>query len=86
MLALDQLSDRLGVAALPAVRAMLAKSKVPEQKAYGLWVLHRLGKAQTEDYAKLVHDESVPVEGTRFWRRANWKASTIGRGTHTAGG
>jgi putative heme-binding domain-containing protein len=61
MLALDQLSDRVGAPALPAIRAMLAKSKIPEQKAYGLWVLHRLGRAQAEDYAKLVHDESALV-------------------------
>jgi putative heme-binding domain-containing protein len=61
MLALDQLSDRIGAAALPAVRSMLGKSKVPEQKAYGIWVLHRLGEAQAKDYAKLVRDPSALV-------------------------
>ena len=61
MLALDQLSDRIGAAALPAVRSMLGKSKIPEQKAYGLWVLQRLGEAQAKDYLKLVHDPSALV-------------------------
>ncbi|HUR46759.1 MAG TPA: PVC-type heme-binding CxxCH protein [Candidatus Saccharimonadales bacterium] len=61
LLALDQLSDRIGEQALPALRSMLSTSKIPEQKAYGLWLLHRLGKAQPADYTKLVRDPSPLV-------------------------
>ncbi|HEY0457326.1 MAG TPA: PVC-type heme-binding CxxCH protein, partial [Verrucomicrobiae bacterium] len=61
LLALDQLSDRVGDSAVPAIRQMLRTSQVAEQKAYGLWVLHRLGVATEADYAPLTHDPSPLV-------------------------
>jgi putative heme-binding domain-containing protein len=61
LLALDQLTDRLGEKAVADVRKMLRSSKIPEQKAYGIWVLYRLGKAENSDYARLLKDSSPLV-------------------------
>lgn len=44
LFAMNELVDRVGPAAVRPVEKMLrAKSTSPEQKAHGLWVLHRLG-------------------------------------------
>src|SRR5205085_11562629 len=42
MLAMDQLSDRIGKAAVEPLRAVVANGSTT-QKIHGLWVLYRLG-------------------------------------------
>lgn len=58
MLATDQLSDRLGMAAVPAVRDRALPSDNAHQVVHGLWVLHRLGQisaAEIEEAARHPH-------------------------------
>jgi len=57
MLAIDELSDRAGEGAVPAIRKMLLdKKSVPIQQAHGLWVLERLGKIDEELVANAAKD------------------------------
>ncbi len=55
MLAMDQLSDRFGVAAVPSVREIALPSDDPHQVVHGLWVLHRLGQLTRTDIEQAVH-------------------------------
>jgi putative heme-binding domain-containing protein len=57
MLAMNQLVDRIGQPAVHPVEKMLRNGKSSaEQRAHGLWVLHRLGALRPETLAVAVHD------------------------------
>lgn len=55
-LAMDQLSDRIGKAAVPALTAMLATSTNPPQRFHGWWALHRLDALDADALAKAAGD------------------------------
>jgi putative heme-binding domain-containing protein len=55
MLAMDQLGDRIGQAAIAPCRSIL-NGGLPTQKAHALWVLYRLGALQPSDVALLAGD------------------------------
>lgn len=55
-LALDQLSDRIGKAAVPALTAMLTTSTNPHQRFNGWWALHRLDALDAAALAKAASD------------------------------
>jgi putative heme-binding domain-containing protein len=61
MLATDQLSDRVGTAAVQPIKAMLAATADENQKVHGLWVLHRLGAAFHEPLVNASQDPSRAV-------------------------
>jgi putative heme-binding domain-containing protein len=78
MLATDQLSDRIGKAAVRPVEKMLASGKsTAEQRVHGLWVLYRLG-ALKENYVTTAARDSertVRVHAMRVLSEtADWKA------------
>ena len=51
MLAMDELTDRVGESGAPAIRKMVMDKKANGfQRAHGLWVLQRVGKME-EDLA-----------------------------------
>ena len=62
MLAMNQLVDRVGQAAVgPVKRMMRDKKSVPYQKMHGLWVLHRLGGLEESILSGAAHDKDRGV-------------------------
>ena len=62
MLAMNELVDRIGQPAVRAVEKMLRdKKSTAEQKAHGLWILHRLGTLKPEILAAAAHDADRTV-------------------------
>ena len=49
LLAMEEIQDRFGTNALPAVRASLAAPRNPAQAVHGLWMLRRLGGLSEPD-------------------------------------
>jgi putative heme-binding domain-containing protein len=58
--ATDQLTDRIGKDAIPAVRAVLASASAT-QKVHALWTLFRLGDVKPEEIAAAAKDASPLV-------------------------
>jgi HEAT repeat protein len=67
MLATDQLSDRIGLDAVPAVRAAISRPGSPQTRVHASWVLFRIGKLTDADIAALARDpdESVRLHAMR---------------------
>ncbi len=61
MLATDELTDRLGAAALEPLRARLAGPASARQKVHGLWALHRVGGLTGENLQSAARDASRRV-------------------------
>lgn len=59
MLAMNELVDRVGKpAAAPVARVLRDRKSPPEQKAHGLWVLHRLGALDFKTLAAAARDQN----------------------------
>ena len=61
MLATDEITDRIGAAAIEPLRAKLAGASSNRQRTHGLWALHRLGGLTEELLQKMAKDESRRV-------------------------
>lgn len=62
MLAMDQLVDRIGQAAIPPVERLFAdRSATANQRIHGLWVLHRLGALTQNHLAAAARDGDPTV-------------------------
>ena len=62
MLAMNELTDRFGLAAADPVLAAVNGDSTPSQKIHGLWVLHRLGVLETNfTLDRLVKDREPAV-------------------------
>ncbi len=76
MLAMNELSDRVGRAAIGPIEKMLGnKRSSPWQRVHGLWVLHRLGalKEKNLEAATADPDRAVRVHAMRILSEiANW--------------
>jgi len=78
-LATNELIDRFGRRAIGPLRKALSKSKSPEQRAHGLWVLARLGALDEESAKKLAADKDrlVRVHLLRaLAERESWDGAT----------
>jgi putative heme-binding domain-containing protein len=62
MLASDQLTDRIGTAAIEPCRAILSTG-TPTQKVHALWVLYRLGAVQPNEIVAAAKDADAIVRG-----------------------
>ncbi len=60
MLATDQIADRVGKDAVPALRAALGGDKA-KQKVHALWALFRLGEVKAEEVAAAAKDADALV-------------------------
>jgi len=62
MLAMNELTDRIGTSAIAPVTAMVKGAATPWQKSHGLWVLQRLGAMETNGLLdQLAGDRDVNV-------------------------
>ncbi|MHB8520538.1 MAG: PVC-type heme-binding CxxCH protein [Limisphaerales bacterium] len=62
MLATDELTDRIGPAAIKPVERIMRRPQNPFQKLHGLWVLHRLGALDLKTLTAAARD---PDRGVR---------------------
>ncbi|MCH8828459.1 MAG: HEAT repeat domain-containing protein, partial [Planctomycetes bacterium] len=60
-LATDQLSDRIGRAAIKPLTAAVGKTRHPTVKVHALWALHRLGRLKQDLLIASAEDESALV-------------------------
>lgn len=63
-LASDQLTDRIGAQAAPALSAMVGASTNGQQRHHGLWTLHRLGVIDPTLLDTALVDEDAKVRAT----------------------
>jgi putative heme-binding domain-containing protein len=79
MLATDQLVDRLGANAIPAVSKLTASREATStQKVHGLWALSRLGALKQDALTSAAHDQdrTVRVHVMRILaEQAKWSAN-----------
>ncbi|MBC8354238.1 MAG: exo-alpha-sialidase [Planctomycetes bacterium] len=60
-LAIDQLSDRIGNASLPALQSFAIKSPSAQARINSMWALHRLGNIESSLLVEAARDESELV-------------------------